>query len=571
MAINKELDMDQKLDFEKSLRKWEKDYDASLRKLPTRKKKFTTQSEITVEPLYTPRQISESDDYLEKLGFPGEYPYTRGVYASMYRNRIWTKRLLVGYGAPEDLNERNKMLLSAGETGLNVTGSSVSMRGYDTDQMAEELDRGYVGMYGTPLDSVLDTEISLKDIPIDKVSVNYSDQGPFVSTATHFVVAQRRGIPLEKIVGSTNHADCFSHWISCAMYILFPLDAHVKMTVDLIKWCSRSVRRWHPLSIIGQHYSQNGATPVQELAFTLASGIAHVDNCLKAGMDIDEFAPRISGFFDGQINVFELAAKLRAARRMWASIMKNRFKAKDPRSWQLRIHVQTSGVELTRQVPHLNIARVACQALGAVLGGCNSLHTDSWDEAITIPSEKSALLALMTQHVISEETGVADVIDPLGGSYYLEFLTDRMEQEAWKIIENIDAMGGMMKAAEDGYVYRNISNSVMRDLIAVKNKERVIVGVNEFCQPEEESSFESFKIDPELVDRQMERTKRLRKERNQAKAKAALDELRLIAEGSRDGNIFEGVIDAIKLECTRGEIVRALQDVFGKGKPYAGV
>jgi len=555
--------MDQKLDLDKSLRKWEEGYDASLGKVPIRKKKFTTQSEITVEPLYTPRQISESDYYLEKLGFPGQYPYTRGVYPSMYRNRLWTKRLLVGYGAPEDLNERNKMLLSAGETGLNVTGSSVSMRGYDTDQMAEELDRGYVGMYGTPLDSVLDTDISLEDIPIDKVSVNYSDQAPFVSTATHFV--------LDKIVGSTNHADCFSHWISCAMYIVFPLDAHVRMTVDLVKWCSRNVRRWHPLSIIGQHYSQNGATPVQELAFTLASGIAHVDNCLKAGVDIDEFAPRISGFFDGQINVFELAAKLRAARRMWASIMKNRFKAKDQRSWQLRIHVQTSGVELTRQVPHLNIARVALQALGAVLGGCNSLHTDSWDEAITIPSEKSALLALMTQHVISEETGVADVIDPLGGSYYLESLTDKIEQEAWKIIEDIDARGGMMKAAKDGYVYRNISNSVRRSLIAVKNKEKVIVGVNEFCQPEDESSFESFKIDPELVDRQIERTKRLRKERDQAKAKAALDELRLIAEGSRDGNIFQGVIDAIKVDCTRGEITRALQDVYGKGKPYAGV
>jgi methylmalonyl-CoA mutase N-terminal domain/subunit len=341
------------------------------------------------------------------------------------------------------------------------------------------------------------------------------------------------------------------------------------MTVDLIKWCIDNTRRWHPLSIIGQHYSQSGATPVQELAFTLASGIAHVENCLKAGMGIDEFAPRISGFFDGQINVFELAAKLRAARRMWARIMKERFKAKDPRSGQLRIHVQTSGVELTRQIPHLNIARVALQALGAVLGGTNSLHTDSWDEAITIPSEQSALLALMTQHVISEEAGVADIIDPLGGSYYLESLTDDMEEEAWKIIDNIDSRGGMMKAAKDGYVFREISKSVVKDLKETKDREKITVGVNEFCQPEEESNFESFKIDPGLVDRQISRTKRLRKERDQKKAEAALDELRFIAECSRKGNIFQGVIDAVKVDCTRGEIVRALRDVFGEGKPYA--
>lgn len=546
---------------------WQEDYEESLRKLPARKERFTTQSGIVVQPLYTPKQIS--DDYLQKVGFPGQYPYTRGAYTSMYRNRVWTKRLLVGYGAPEDLNDRNKMLLAAGETGLNVTGSSVSMRGYDTDQMAEELDRGYVGLYGTPLDTLLDTEISLKDIPIDKVSVNYSDQGPFVSTAMHFTIAQRAGVSLDRIAGSTNHADCLSHWTSCNMYILFPLDAHLRMSVDLIKWCTRNVRRWHPLSIIGQHYSQNGATPVQELAFTLAAGIAYVEECLKAGMDVEEFAPRISGFFDGQINIFELAAKLRASRRLWATIMKERFGAKAPRSWQLPLHVQTSGVELTRQMPHLNIARVALQGLGAILGGCNSLHTDSWDEAITIPSQEGALIALMTQHILSEESGVADVIDPLGGSYYLESLTDEMEREAWKIIETIDSMGGMIKAVKEGWVYREITKSVSRDLIAMNNKEKIVVGVNEFRQPEE-GRFESFKLDPKLVDRQIERTKRLRKERDQGKAKSALEELRAIAEG-RDGNIFQGVMNAVDANCTRGEIVRVLWGIFGKGKPYATI
>lgn len=294
--------------------------------------------------------------------------------------------MIAGYGAPEDFNERAKMLLAAGETGIHAPAPSVSMRGMDTDQMAEKLDRGYVGLYGTPLDNVLDMEISLRDIPIDEVSVNYSDPGPFVSIAMHFAEAERRGIPLDSVRGSANQADCLSHFASCHSFALFPLDAHISLTVDFIKWCSRNARKWHPLSIVGQHASQAGATPVQELAFTLAAGIAFVEECIKAGMDVDEFGPRMSGFFDGQINLIELAAKLRAARRMWATIMREKFGAKDPHSWQLPMHVQISGVELTRQMSYLNMARVTIQALGAVLGGAQSLHTDSWDEAIRIPS-----------------------------------------------------------------------------------------------------------------------------------------------------------------------------------------
>ncbi len=551
--------------FAEAMARWEGDYQKFLTKIPERKKKFQTQSGIAVQPLYVPHDIRDGDDFLEKISFPGQYPYTRGVYPSMYRNRVWTKRQLVGFGGPEDLNTRTRMLLAAGQTGTNFTASSVSMRGYDTDQMAEEFHRGYVGLYGTPLDSIFDVEIALKDIPIDRISANYSDQGPFISTAMHFSEAQKQEVPPDRVIGSTNHADCLSHWNSCQCYLLFPLDAHMRMSVDLIAWCSRNAKKWHPLTITGQHYSQSGATPVQEVAFTLAAGISYIEECLKVGLRIDEFAPRISGFFDGHINLFEMAAKLRVARRIWATLLRKRFGAQNPQSWQLPMHVQTSGVELTRQVPLLNIARVALQALGAVLGGCNSLHADSWDEAIQIPTEEAALIALLTQHVISEETGVADVIDPLAGSYYFEALTDEMEREVWKIIEAIDSMGGMKKACEKGWVYAELTKSANEHMVALKKKQKIMVGMNEYVRPEE-GRFESPQIDSESVDRQIERTRRLKKERDQEKARRALDELRAAAESS-NSNLFEAVMNAVQAFCTRGEIVKSLQDVFGKPAP----
>lgn len=553
-------------EFEEAVAQWRSDYAKLTNKIPERKAKFSVLSGLEVEPLYFPQDPADMAKYLEKLSFPGQYPYTRGVYASMYRNRVWTKRQLVGFGAPEDLNRRTRLLLAAGQTGTNVTASSVSMRGYDTDQMADELHRDYVGLYGTALDSLYDIEIALDGIPIERVSSNYSDQGPFVSIALHFSEAQKRGIPLSQVLGSTNHADCLSHWTSCHSFVLFPLEAHLRLSTDHLVWCTRNAGKWHPLTLTGQHHSQNGATPAQEVAFTLAAGIAYVEECLKAGLEVDDFAPRIGSFFDGQINIFEMAAKLRAARRVWAKIMQQRFGARAPHSWQLPMHVQTSGVELTRQVPLLNIARVALQALGAVLGGCNSLHADSWDEAICIPSEEAALIALMTQHVISEESGVADVIDPLGGSYYLEQLTDAMEAEITRIIDQIDSLGGMFKASKDGWVYREIAHSCQKDIEALRTKEKIVVGVNEYVQPDR-ARFDRCVIDSQSVTRQIERTRKLKKERDQGKAQAALDELRAIAEGTRAGNLFQGVIDAVQAYCTRGEVVRTLQQVFGKGVP----
>lgn len=552
-------------EFNHAKEEWQENYRKFLSKIPERKKSFKTLSGIKVDPLYMPEKVEDNNGFMEKISFPGQYPYTRGVYPSMYRNRLWTKRQLVGFGGPENLNERTRMLLKAGQTGTNVTASGVSMRGYDTDQMADELHKGYVGLYGTPLDSVLDIEIALKDIPIDRISSNYSDQGPFVSTALHFSEAMRRGMQVSSLMGSTSHADCLSHWSSCHNYILFPLEAHMIITVDLIKWCSKNTKKWHALTITGQHHSQNGATPVQEIAFTLAAGIAYSEACINAGLDIDDFAPRIGAFFDGHINLFEMAAKLRAARRIWAKIMKERFGAKNPNSYKLSMHTQTSGVELTRQIPHLNIARVAIQALGAVLGGCNSLHADSWDEAINIPSEEAALIALMTQHVISEESGVADVIDPLGGSYYFENLTDRMEDEITKIIKIIDSMGGMLKATQKGWVFEQLTRSANEQMNAIEKKEKIMVGANEYVQPGE-GKFDSPEIDTAAVERQIERTRRLKKDRDQEKASKAIDELRRVAGGD-EGSIFQEVMNSVRSYCTRGEIVRCLQDVFGEPNP----
>lgn len=559
---------------EKDLRKWleeelGKHEERCNRGKKERKDAFKNLSGIEIKRLYTPLDYHpDHKEYGEKVNFPGVYPYTRGLYPGMYRQRIWTKRMLAGYGAPEDFNQRVKTLLDAGETGINVPAPSVSMRGYDTDRMAEELDKGYVGLYGTPLDTLTDSMISFQDIPIHEVSVNYSDPGPFVSIAMHFAQAKKRGISWKNLRGTTNQGDFLSHWVNSHMFVIFPLESHLKVLIDHVRWCIEHAPKWHPLSLIGQHASQSGATPAQELAFVMAAGIFYMEELQRAGLDVDSFAPRVGGFFDGDINIFEQAAKLRASRRMWAKIMRQRFGAKDPKSWQFPIHVQTSGVELSRQKPLLNIARVAFQALGAVLGGTQSLHTDSYDEAITIPSKEAALLALMTQHVLSDETGVADVIDPLAGSYYFEDLTDKIEAAAWRLIEEIENRGGMFAAVKEGFVNQQINRSINAAFEESKRGEKVMVGVNAYQdQEEDEAEFESFQTDPRLVERQMERTKNTRKDRDQDTAKKALDTLRQAAEEDGEGSIFGSVIAAVEAQCTRGEIVFTLREILGYGQP----
>lgn len=464
-----------------------------------RKKAFKFPSGIELKPLYMPKEID-----IDKLGFPGEYPFTRGVYPTMYRERLWTKRLLAGYGDPFAFNERVKFLLKSGETGIAVPAPGPSLRGYDTDQIAEELDKGYIGLYGTPFDTLEDVELSFADIPIDEISVNCSDPGPFISIAMIFALAKKRGILLNEIRGTTNQSDCLCHYINAHGAILFPLEAHMKLTIDHIKWCTLNAPKWHPVSLIGYHAEEAGGNAVQEVAFTMADGASYLEECIKAGLNVDDVARRIGGFFAGSINFFETIAKLRAARRIWAKITKERFGAKDPQSWQLPIHIQTSGAELTWQNPLLNIARVAIQALAAVLGGAQSIHTNSYDEAVTVPVEEAALIALMTQHVISDETRVADVIDPLGGCPFVESLTDEIEKKALNYIKRIDEMGGMVQAVKSGYIYREITEAIARDRIALKEKEKIIVGVNEYIIPEKEGhGIARVKPNEEAIDRHL--------------------------------------------------------------------
>jgi len=550
------------------LKEWIKEYEEAIKRVPERKV-FVTPSGIPLKPLYTPLDLGKDvyEHYIENIGFPGKDPYIRGVYSSMYRLRLWTKRLLTGFGSPEQANERIKLLLEAGETGINIPNPSISMRGMDTDQAAEMYDIGYIGLYGANIDTLEDLKIMMQDIPIDKISVNYSDEGPFYTIAAHFALAELRGISWDKIRGTTNQADCLSHWASCWCFVLFPLEAHLKLTLDHFKWCIENAPQWWPLSIIGQHMSEGGATPVQEIAFTLASGFEYLKRLVKMGISADKAASRISAFFNGNIYLFEQVAKLRAARRIWSRILKEKFGVKDPRARQLRIHVQTSGVELTNKQVLNNIVRVTIQALGAILGGANSLHTDSFDEALCAPSRQAALVALMTQHILSEETGVADVIDPLAGSYFVEWLTDEMERRALELIYKIEDMGGMYEAVRKGFVQSEIANSVYQHFKEVMEKKRIIVGINDYIIEEEEPKIEYPKPDIELVKKQIERTKRIRRERDQKKAEDALNTLREVASGEKEGSIFQAVINCVKAYCTRGEVVRTLKEIYGDGKP----
>jgi len=551
-------------------KKYEEWLKAYLKSLPGEKerKAFVTPSGIPIKPLYTPADAEDNINYLERTGFPGQYPYTRGPHISMYRGRHWTKRQLAGYGSPEAYNERVKLILKAGETGIQVPCSSVSMRGFDTDQMAEEMDIGYVGLFGTPTDTLEDYEICMKDVPIDRLSVNLCGLPPFVVTAMHFLLAEKRGIPLGGLMGTSSQSDCIEHAHSGYQYCNFPIEAELRMVVSEIEWCTRNAPKWHPLSLIGQHSQEAGANAIQEVAFTLAAGICYVEECLKAGLKVDEFAPRIGAFFGMTINFLENAAKLRAARRIWAQIMRERFGAKDLRSCQLRIHTQTAGSELTRQQPMLNIVRVTLQALGAILGGAQSLHTDSWDEPMTTPTEDAAIIAIMTQNILAEETGLTDVIDPLAGSYFFEYLTCEIEKGIRDYIDKIEAAGGMVKAVNSGYIYKEINNSIYRREHAIASKEQIIVGVNDYQLPDKEE-YRVFQYpDPGGAQRQIERTKRIKRERDQLKKRGALEKLKAIAEQSKGGSIFQATMDAVKENCTTGEIHGTLKEVFGEPKLF---
>ncbi len=523
-------------------------------------------SGITLKPLYAPEDVKDLD-YDRQLGEPGEYPFVRGVYPDMYRGRLWSKRLLIGFESPENWNKRQKAMFDAGQTAVNIVHCNTWMRGYDVDMVEKEL----VGTCGTPVNALVDMGICFDGIPIEDISVALNDPGPFTSAAMLIALAQKRGIALDCIRGTSNQSDFISHYVSLHMYNRFSLEGHERMTVDHIKYAARNLPLWNPLSIIGQHMQQAGATPAQELAFALASGIYYVTQCLGQGLNLEDFITRFSFFFNSSINIFEEVAKFRAGRRIWAGLLKERFGAKDPRTMKLKFHTQTSGRELTRQQVKNNIARVAFQALAAVLGGAQSIHTDAYDEALNAPSPEAARVAVMTQNIIAEETGAADVVDPLGGSYYMEALTNEIEEKVREYIRKIDDLGGMLEAIKRGYIQSEIAKSSLNYERSIENKERIVVGVNDYIIPEEEDLKPATpRPNPEAVDRHIQRIKDLRANRDQSGTQAAIDGLKRAADDT-DANLFEAVIEAMKSDVTHGEVISALQEVYGEGAPLISI
>ncbi len=530
-------------------------YQKSVEKMPERPVLHKTLSDIEPEPLYTPEDLKDFN-YEEKLGHPGEYPYTRGVYGSMYRSKLWTMRMFAGFGTAEQTNERFKKLLEAGQTGLSTAFDLPTLMGYDADH---PLAKGEVGKMGVAVSSLADMEILFDGIDLEKVTTSMTINAPANAIwAMYLAMAKKKGYDWKKL-GGTIQNDILKEFIAQKEFI-FPPEPSTKLVIDTFEWGPKHVPRWNFISVSGYHIREAGATAVQELAFTLADGFEYVEWALKRGLDIDEFAPRISFFFDVHNDFFEEIAKFRAARRIWAREMRERYGAKNPRSWMLRTHAQTAGVSLTAQQPLNNIARVAIQALAAVLGGTNSLHTDAYDEALALPTEEAAKIALRTQQIIAYETGVTHTIDPLAGSYYVEWLTDKIEAEAMRYIEEIRRMGGVIKGIESGYFLREIADASYKYQKEVESGERIIVGVNAF-QDDEEIEVPLLQVDPEVERVQCERLARVRRERDPERVKEALEGLRQAAV--EDRNTMPHFVECALAYCTLGEMMDVLREVYG--------
>jgi methylmalonyl-CoA mutase N-terminal domain/subunit len=541
-------------------RRWERENVAkSVERLPERGE-FLTSSDIVVNRLYTPADISNLN-YFEDLGFPGEYPFTRGIYPTMYRARLWTMRQYAGFGTAEQTNQRFKYLLSQGQTGLSVAFDFPTQVGYDCDH---PMAKGEVGKAGVSVSTLKDMEIVFEGIPLDKITTSMTINAPAaVLLAMYIAVGEKQGVPQSQLDGTVQN-DILKEYVARGMYI-FPPKPSMRLVTDIFEYCAKNVPKWNTISISGYHIREAGATAVQEIAFTFANAIAYVQAAIDRGLDVDRFAGRLSFFFAAHNNLFEEAAKFRAARRLWAKIMRERFRAKNPTSWMLRFHTQTSGVSLTAQQPYNNIIRVTLQALAAVLGGTQSLHTNSFDEAYALPSEQAVTIALRTQQIIAYESGVADTIDPLGGSYYVEYLTNKIEEEAVKYIEQIDDMGGAVAAIEKGFMQREIMESAYRYQKEVESKKRTVVGVNEFVA-EEKTPIKILRVDPEIEKKLVERLNKVKRQRDNAKIKEALNNLRKAAE-KEDVNLMPFIIQAVKEYATLGEICDTLRGVFGEYKP----
>ena len=545
--------MNSKLDsFKIKKNKWQKSVESSS----TRDYNFDTLSGEPLDILYYPTHLDEK--YIKQLGFPGEYPYTRGIHPNLYRGRLWTMRQFSGFGTPQKTNERFHFLLNKGQTGLSVAYDMPTLMGYDPDH---PISAGEVGKCGVNVASLRDMKILFDGIDLGKISVSQTINGPAVILLAFYIaLAEKQKVPLNQLTGTLQN-DILKEFIAQKEWI-FPPEPSMRIITDMMGFCTKNMPKFNTISISGYHIREAGSTAAQELAFTLADGFTYVEYAVKAGMDIDSFAPRLSFFFNSHLDFFEEIAKFRAARRIWAKRMKDKYNAKNPRSWKLRFHTQTAGCSLTAQQPEINIARTAFQALAGVLGGTQSLHTNAMDETLALPSEKSAEIALRTQQLIAYETGVPNVVDPLGGGWFIESLTDRMEVSAEKYFLQIDELGGVIPAIEQGFFQGEIAKAASEYQEKVDQKQRIVVGVNEFVKKGEKIEIPILKLGKESEVNQTKAIEELRKKRNNQKVNDALENIRDAC--SSDRNIMEPIIHAAKAYTTLGEIVQEMKDVFGE-------
>jgi methylmalonyl-CoA mutase N-terminal domain/subunit len=540
---------------EEEKKKWIEDLSKILCETPERLSRFTTVSDLEIKGLYTPED-TKNIDYSRDIGFPGVYPFTRGVQPSMYRGRLWTMRMFSGLGGPEETNKRFHYLLAHGETGLSIAFHYPTLMGYDSDS---PMSRGEIGKCGVAIDTLKDMEILFEGIPLDKVTTSMTINPPAsILLGMYIVVAEKQGVS-KKEIGGTIQNDMLKEFIAQKTFMLPPKPS-LRIIVDTIEYCAKEVPRWNTISISGYHIREAGATAVQELAFTLADGIAYVEAAMERGLNVDDFAPRLSFFFDSHIDFFEEIAKFRSARRIWSKIMRERFMAKNPRSWMLRFHTQTAGCSLTAQQPYNNVVRTAYEALAAVLGGTNSLHTNSLDETYAIPTEEAAMIALRTQQILAEETGVTHTIDPLAGSYFVEALTYQMEEQVWEYIRKIDEMGGMVAAIERGFPQAEVADSAYKYQKQIDSCEKSVVGVNKYAT--EHPSITIWRMKPEIEERQLRRLREVKQTRNNQKVKEHLHHIRTASQNEE--NLMPHIINAVREYASIQEICDVWRDVFGR-------
>jgi len=553
MFTDKELET-----IKRKLGEWENSkLNKLIEKHPERRTEFITTSSVPIKRLFLPTDL-EKFTYPDKLGYPGEYPFTRGVHPTMYRGRLWTMRMFSGFGSAEESNKRYKYLLEHGETGLRVAFDYPTLYGRDTDHPLAE---GEFGKCGVAVSSLKDMELLMNGLPVDKITTSMTINGPApVVWAFYLANGEKQGVPLNKM-GGTIQNDILKEYIAQKSWI-FPPEPSMRLIVDTFEFGFKKVPLWNTISISGYHIREAGSTAVQELAFTLADGFAYVQAAMERGLDVDAFAPRLSFFFNAHNDLFEEIAKYRAARRIWAREMKERFGAKNPRSWWLRFHTQTAGCSLTAQQPEINIVRTAIQALAAVLGGTQSLHTNSMDEAWALPSDKAVRIALRTQQILAQESGVINTIDPLGGSYFVETLTDQMEEDAYKYFDRIKSLGGVIPAIDKGFFQKEIADAAYKYQHEIEKNERTIVGINDYVLKDEELTIPILEMDPEGEKRQFERLKSIRTNRDKVRYEQSLDKLKNAAEGEE--NLMPYIMDAAKAYATLGEICDVLREVFGE-------